>query len=145
MRAALLDAPVRGRGRLPPRAAAGNLPRPGPAGTRMGVLYRALVLAAALALAPLVAACASWEGARLYTSGSRALDQGDSERAIRDLERAAELAPEVSEVQNHLGIAYLQAGRRDDALAAFERAVVLDCSNAAASANLDRLRAAPRP
>jgi Flp pilus assembly protein TadD len=83
-----------------------------------------------------LAGCASFEGARLYESGSRALDRGESERAIADLERAAELVPQASEVQNHLGLAYAAAGREDAALRAFHRAVELDCDNAAAQQNL---------
>jgi len=90
----------------------------------------------AVALALLVAGCASFEGARLYDSGTRALDRGDTQRAIGDLERAAELVPQASEVQNHLGLAYAAAGRDDDARRAFRRAVDLDCDNAAAAGNL---------
>jgi len=94
----------------------------------------------ALALGVLVgfgaAGCASWEGARLYQSGTQALDRGEPTRAIADLERAAELAPEASEVQNHLGLAYAAAGRDADALRAFERAVDIDCDNRAAAENL---------
>jgi Flp pilus assembly protein TadD len=87
-------------------------------------------------------ACATWEGARLYQSGSQALDRGDPARAIRDLERAAALVPHASEVQNHLGLAYLSAGRPGDARAAFERALLLDCENGAARTNLSALEAA---
>ena len=86
-----------------------------------------------------LAGCASLEGARLYQSGTEALDRGDSERAIADLERAAELVPTASEVRNHLGLAYAAAGRDDDARNAFRRAVDLDCDNRAA---LDNLRVA---
>jgi Flp pilus assembly protein TadD len=92
-----------------------------------------LIAAAILALAP---GCATWRGARLYESGSAALDRGDSARAVADLERAAELVPHASEVQNHLGLAYASDGRPDDARHAFERAVELDCDNEAAARNL---------
>ena len=95
-----------------------------------------------------LAACASFEGARLYGSGSQALDRGDSARAIADLERAAELVPQASEVQNHLGLAYLSAGRTDQARTAFERALALDCENGAARTNLraiERREAAGAP
>ena len=47
--------------------------------------------------------------ARLYRSGTAALDRGEPERAIADLEQAAALAPQASEVQNHLGLAYAAA------------------------------------
>jgi Flp pilus assembly protein TadD len=93
-------------------------------------------LALALALAAGLGGCASLEAARLYRSGTAALDAGAPERAIADLERAASLAPQASEVQNHLGLAYAAAGRPADAELAFRRAVELDCDNSAARENL---------
>jgi Flp pilus assembly protein TadD len=94
---------------------------------------RALLSTALLGLA---LGCASLEGARLYQSGTEALDRGDTPRAVADLEAAAALLPEASEVQNHLGLAYARAGREADATAAFRRSVDLDCSNEAALHNL---------
>jgi Flp pilus assembly protein TadD len=91
-----------------------------------------LLVVAALA----AAGCASLEGARLYTSGTAALDGGEPARAVDDLERAAELLPEASEVHNHLGLAYQAADRPTDAENAFRHAVALDCDNAAAVENL---------
>ncbi len=88
------------------------------------------------ALLLLAAGCASLEGAQLYHSGTEALDRGDSVRAIADLERAADLVPVASEIQNHLGLAYAAAGRNHDALQAFRRAVDIDCRNEAAQQNL---------
>ncbi len=93
-----------------------------------------LALCAVLALG--VAGCSSYQGARLYQSGTLALDRGDSVRAIEELEHATELVPEASEVQNHLGLAYADAGRDPEALKAFQRAVELDCGNLAAAENL---------
>ena len=84
----------------------------------------------------LLLGCASLEAARLYRSGSAALDRGDAERAIADLERAAQLQPQASEIQNHLGLAYAEAGRDEDARRAFQRSVDLDCDNEAAQHNL---------
>ncbi len=80
--------------------------------------------------------CASFQGARLYQRGTAALDRGENSIAITQLERAAELVPTASEVQNHLGLAYQAAGRGVDAEFAFRRAVDLDCTNAAAAENL---------
>jgi Flp pilus assembly protein TadD len=80
----------------------------------------------------------------LYQSGTSALDGGDSTQAVLDLERAAELLPEASEVQNHLGLAYQAAGRERDAESAFRRAVSLDCGNAAAVENLRVVEARAR-
>jgi Flp pilus assembly protein TadD len=99
----------------------------------MGRWLRILVLGLATSQ---LAACASLEGARYYRSGSDALERGEVARAITDLEHAARLLPEASEVRNHLGIAYLEAGRSDEALLAFEEAVSLDCTNDAAVHNL---------
>ena len=91
---------------------------------------------AALLLSASPAACSFAAGPRLYVSGTQALDRGDTSRAIADLEQASRLMPEASEVQNHLGIAYENAGRKEDALSAWRRAVALDCSNGAAVRNL---------
>ena len=68
--------------------------------------------------------------------GSAALDRGDAAVATAELESAAALLPHASEIQNHLGIAYSMEGREADALAAFRRAVELDCDNQAAARNL---------
>ncbi|HJO25104.1 MAG: tetratricopeptide repeat protein [Myxococcota bacterium] len=100
-----------------------------------GAMASLLPLAVGLALA-VVTGCASFEAARLYRSGTEALDRGDTNTAIRDLERAAQVAPYASPVQNHLGLAYAAAGRNGEALSAFRRAVELDCENLAAEVNL---------
>lgn len=100
---------------------------------------RAVLLAAVLATAlGSASGCASFRGARLYDRGTRALDRGQPALAVADLERAAALVPDASEVWNHLGLAYAAAGRPVDAQHAFERAVALDCTNAAARHNLRR-------
>jgi len=93
------------------------------------------------ALCAVVVGCADLEARRFYRAGTAALDRGESQRAVAELERAAALAPEISAIQNHLGIAYEDAGRSDDALLAYERAVALDCDNRAAESNLRALRA----
>ncbi len=104
----------------------------------MGFRFRATWLRIGIALCAVVLAlgCSSFRAARLYQSGTSALDRGDSTQAIAELERAAELSPEASEVQNHLGLAYQAAGRKSEAELAFRRAVALDCENAAAVENL---------
>ena len=104
---------------------------------RASAPFLALLLALAAA-----GGCASLDGWRLYVSGTEALDAGQPTRAVADLERAATLVPEASEIQNHLGLAYAAAGRDADALRAFERAVELDCDNQAAVANLEASRRA---
>lgn len=87
------------------------------------------------------AACATVDGARLFRSGTSALDRGDSAGAVRELEQAARVLPESSAVHNHLGLAYAADGREVDALREFERAVAIDCTNDAAQTNLAQARA----
>ena len=94
------------------------------------------VALACAAILLLSTGCASYRGARIYQSGTEALDRGEFEAAILDLERAALLVPHASEIQNHLGVAYTQAGRHAAAFAAYLRAVNLDCRNSAAQHNL---------
>jgi Flp pilus assembly protein TadD len=105
-------------------------------GYRRGVSRLLLVLALCS-----VAACATVDGARLFRSGTAALDRGDPAAAVRDLEGAARVLPESSAVHNHLGLAYAAGGREADALREFERAVAIDCTNDAAQANLAQARA----
>ncbi len=79
--------------------------------------------------------CSTYRAGQLYQSGTASLDARDSATAIAELERAAKLAPHASEIRNHLGLAYAQAGRLPEALRAFEHAVALDCDNRAAEQN----------
>jgi len=88
------------------------------------------------ALLVLVLGCSAYRGARLYASGTEALEHGHPAQAVADLEKAAELLPEASAVHNHLGLAYVRAGRDAEATGAFRRAVELDCGNRAAQHNL---------
>jgi Flp pilus assembly protein TadD len=97
----------------------------------------AVLLASALVLAA-GAGCATFEAARLYHSGTRALERGHTEAAIADLEGAAERVPNASEVHNRLGVAYAAAGRRGAAIREFQSAVELDCANDVAARNLAR-------
>jgi Flp pilus assembly protein TadD len=100
---------------------------------------------AAVLLVAALAGCGTYRGARLYESGTRALERGDSAAAITDLERATRLVPHASEIQNHLGLAYAEASREADALKAFRRAVDLDCDNEAAERNLRAAEARAMP
>jgi Flp pilus assembly protein TadD len=96
--------------------------------------------ALALVLVLVVSSCASVDATRAFHRGTAALDRGEPERAVVELERAAVLVPESSAVHNHLGIAYEAADRPVDARRAYERAVTLDCENDAAQRNLRALR-----
>lgn len=142
-RCAAADRAVGRSGRMPAigrldttggRAGQAWLQAAGRAGTT-AAMPRSL-LSLALAGVWLLAGCSSLEGARLYTRGTRAMDEGRVGEAIAELEQAASLLPDSSPVQNHLGLAYARAGRDEAALAAFRQAVRLDCSNSAAVENL---------
>jgi Flp pilus assembly protein TadD len=92
----------------------------------------------AVLLASALAGCTTLEAARLYHSGTRALEHGQTEAAIADLEGAALRVPNASEVHNRLCVAYAAAGRRGDAIHEFQSAVALDCGNEVAVRNLAR-------
>lgn len=83
-----------------------------------------------------VAGCTGFRAARLYQEGTVALNAGDAEFAIVRLGEAERLEPDASQIQNHLGLAFAATGQHEKALSAFQRAVDLDCSNAAAVHNL---------
>lgn len=102
---------------------------------RLGLFVAILMISGACQSGPLLA----FQGARHYAAGSEALEQGDDERAVLELRRAADLVPHASEIQNHLGLAYLANGQIDRAREAFEIALELDCDNEAAKMNLARL------
>lgn len=126
-----------GRGEAPPQPAVARCSGRGYNGImRIGPRNLRCFLAVCAPLLLLTSGCASYRGARLFQSGSEALDRGDVATAVADLERAAWLLPNASEIQNHLGIAYTEAGRHHAAYSAYQRAVDLDCSNAAAQHNL---------
>ncbi len=99
-----------------------------------------LLLALALTALAGVGGCASLEAARHAERGSQAIDAGEPLRAIAELEKAVALEPRAAPLHNNLGIAYLAAGRVEDARRAFERAVALDCSHEPAQRNLRALR-----
>jgi len=104
---------------------------------RSGPLLRStLPVVVGALLASSLPGCATFEGAKLYERGTQALDRGDTATAIAELEHAAQLVPQSSEIQNHLGLAHAAAGHDDAALLAFRHAVELDCSNEAAQQNL---------
>ena len=88
--------------------------------------------------------CASFRAARLYQQGTASLNSGQAQVAISQLNRAGQLAPGASEIQNHLGLAFTSTGQHEKALSAFRRAVDLDCSNSAAVRNLAAAQASTR-
>lgn len=122
-------------------AAAAHRRSPGQHRVQPMRLFSVAIAVLLLSTASLVG-CTGMRAAKLYQTGTRALNAGDGELAVERLSEASRLKPEASEIQNHLGLAYSVAGQPEQALAAFERAVDLDCSNTAAATNLAAAREA---
>lgn len=106
---------------------------------------RLLTLSAALAMA-----CASPSphprAVEQVRRGYAHLAAGDRERAEVAFEHALEMAPDLAEARNGLGIALRLAGRDGEALRQFEAAVAADPDLAEGHANLaDLLAAAGKP
>jgi Flp pilus assembly protein TadD len=65
------------------------------------------------------------DGAIVDSLGWVVLRQGDIADAVKWLERASELLPEDPTINSHLGDAYLSAGRRQEAVFQWRRALNL--------------------
>ena len=83
----------------------------------------------------LLSGCAD-PGPRALLQGERLLRGGQSARAIQKLELATRLLPRDARAWNHLGLAYHGAGRREDAVKAYQQALALNRNLAAAHYNL---------
>jgi hypothetical protein len=79
------------------------------------------------------------EASYRHSLGAARFRAGDSIGAIEDLSRALALDPELPRAAFNLGVAYTRLGRHDEAIAAFERAVIRDAADVKAWANLGRL------
>lgn len=66
------------------------------------------------------------DGAMVDSLGWVMLRQGDTDGAVRTLERASELMPEDSTINGHLGDAYWAAGRKVEATYQWRRALTLN-------------------
>jgi tetratricopeptide (TPR) repeat protein len=62
------------------------------------------------------------------------------ERGVSSLERALALRPESGEAWRHMGVALVDLARDDEAIAAFERALVADPTESAAYSGLGRVQ-----
>lgn len=78
-------------------------------------------------------------GRRSYATGMLQLDAGNTAEAVRLLEKATQASPPLAQAFEGLGIAYEAVGRKDDALAAYRRAVELDPNAFLAGLAIDRL------
>lgn len=82
------------------------------------------------------AAKAPQDALAAYNLGQLLLGEGDTERALAELERASALAPSDPDTHQALGSALALAGRREEAIESFRRALELAPCFAAAHANL---------
>jgi Flp pilus assembly protein TadD len=68
------------------------------------------------------------EGRQRYAEGMLELIDGSPSSAIKRLERAVALAPEMAEAHEGLGIAYESDGRSEEALESYRSALAIDSS-----------------
>lgn len=72
-----------------------------------------------------------------YEAGMKAMEEGDYDAGIPYLEKARDMNPEIAQLHNAVGIAYLQQEKDPDAaLAAFQEAIRIDPNLADAHNNL---------
>jgi predicted Zn-dependent protease len=74
-----------------------------------------------------------------YEKGSASLKNKKTDEAVKYLRNAVELAPTFSEAHNQLGLAYMQAGQKDDAESEFIKAHELNSAAVSPLVNLSRL------
>jgi len=80
-------------------------------------------------LCALLVSCAMTEAMKHFGEGTRALERGDWETAIAELEKARELDPKTSTVRNNLAVAYGAIGRTEESWWEVRQAVLLDERN----------------
>lgn len=91
-----------------------------------------------LGLVLLLAGCQP-PGAKALLGGEELIEEGDYERALARLNKAAELLPANAQVHNHRGIALHHLRRYEEAAQAYHQALKLDRNLAAAHYNLGNL------
>jgi serine-type D-Ala-D-Ala carboxypeptidase/endopeptidase len=78
--------------------------------------------------------------AELNGLGYAVLDRGDAAGAIRIFELNTQQYPKSSNAFDSLGEAFSKAGRREDAVKAYSRAIELDPGNVNARSMLEKLK-----
>lgn len=73
---------------------------------------------------------------RAFAAAGHYLDSGRELDGIRKLEQAVRIYPEYAEARSNLGIEYVRAGRREEALEQFQKAVDSGLSSAPLLSNL---------
>ena len=85
-----------------------------------------------------LASCATVASSLQYTQGSKALEDGDFEKAAVLLAEAVRLDPEVSRNRNNLAAALFELGRVEEGWPHVRKAVLLDPRNDSAALNCKR-------
>ena len=85
-----------------------------------------------------LAGCATVASSLQYTEGTKAMEQGDFEKAATLLAEAVRLDPEVSRNQNNLAGALFELGRIEEGWPHARKAVILDPRNEYAAMNCKR-------
>src|SRR5277367_6442881 len=78
-----------------------------------------------LAFAIFISGCTP-PGPRALLKGKKLLERGDYAAAVEELKTATTLLPANAQAWNYLGVACQRAGDTDDAVPAYQRALVLD-------------------
>lgn len=91
-----------------------------------------------LGLVLLFAACQP-PGPKALLDGERLIQEGEYERALKRLNKAAELLPANAQVWNHIGLAQHGLGNYQEAIKAYSQALKLDRDLAAVHFNLGSL------
>ena len=79
--------------------------------------------------------CQTVESSLNYTKGTKALDAGDYDTAIADLEKAVELDPEVARNHINLAAAYLMRGQIQEGWPHARKGVILAPRDTVAQTN----------
>lgn len=94
-------------------------------------LFLILLLAGVTACTP--------KGPKALLEGERLLQEGNPTEALVQLKTAAELMPQNAQVWNHIGLAYHQTGKLEQAAQAYNQALKLDRNLVAVRYNLGTL------
>jgi tetratricopeptide (TPR) repeat protein len=81
--------------------------------------------------------CSTVASSPHYTEGTRAIERGDYQTAVKELEQAIQLEPRVSRYHNNLAFAYFHLGNEQKGWYHLRQAVLLDPDNRYAVASFN--------
>lgn len=89
------------------------------------------------ALALILAGCATVASSPHFTRGTQALERGDYQTAVNELNEAVQLEPGVSRYHNNLSFAYFKLKNEQKGWFHLRQAVLLDTNNRRAAASFE--------